>query len=94
MTNNETKVHLNSLRDDVWYDDGYGHETKEYEDTIEAIDNALTALEVLDKIKEKYIQYDHLYSNSVEDRSNFRNVFANAVCNIMYETYRDDTFKI
>ena len=36
---------LEILKEDYWDDDGYGHETKQYGDTISAIDMAIRALE-------------------------------------------------
>ena len=50
MTNKEAISHLNLLKDDVWDDDGYGHETKEYEDTIEAINLAIKALNLVSRL--------------------------------------------
>jgi hypothetical protein len=36
---------LEILKEDYWDDDGYGHETKQYDDTMFAFDMAIRALE-------------------------------------------------
>ena len=36
---------LKILKEDYWDDDGYGHETKQYDDTMLALDMAIKALE-------------------------------------------------
>ena len=41
----EATRELKILKEDYWEDDGYGHETKQYNDTISAIDMAIRALE-------------------------------------------------
>ena len=54
MTNEEAINELKILKEDYWDDDGYGHETKQYDDTITALDMAIKSLEqtdVLDKIR-------------------------------------------
>lgn len=52
MDNKEAIIELKCLREDYWEDDGYGHEIKEYEDTMIALDKAIASLEAWDKIKE------------------------------------------
>ena len=41
----EAIVNLEKLKEDYWDDDGYGHEAKQYDDTILALDMAIKALE-------------------------------------------------
>lgn len=56
MTREEAINELKILREEYWDDDGYGHETKQYDDTMFALDYAIKALEqelVLDKIRAK-----------------------------------------
>ena len=56
MTSEEAIKELKILKEEYWDDDGYGHETQQYDDTITAIDMAIKALEqadVLDKIRAK-----------------------------------------
>ena len=53
MTRKEAIEELKILKEDYWDDDGYGHETKQYDDTMLALDMAIKALEqepILDKI--------------------------------------------
>lgn len=50
MDNKQAIIELKCLREDYWEDDGYGHETKEYEDTMVALDMAIKALEQESKI--------------------------------------------
>lgn len=45
MTKEEAIQILKILKEDYWDDDGYGHETKEYDDTMLALDKAIEALE-------------------------------------------------
>lgn len=45
MTREEAINELKILKEDYWDDDGYGHETQQYDDTITAIDMAIKALE-------------------------------------------------
>lgn len=45
MTREEAILNLKSLKEDYWDDDGYGHETKAYEDTMFALDMAIEASE-------------------------------------------------
>ncbi len=45
MTNKEAINELKELKEDYWDDDGYGHETKQYDDTMAALDMAISALE-------------------------------------------------
>lgn len=54
MTRDDEKAieNLKSLKEDYWGDDGYGHETEQYEDVMYALDTAIEAIEqrsVLDK---------------------------------------------
>ena len=54
MTREEAIKELKILKEDYWDDDSYGHETKQYENTILAIDIAIKTLEkepILDKIR-------------------------------------------
>lgn len=54
MTREEAINELKILKEEYWDDDGYGHETQQYDDTITALDYAIKALEqelVLDKIR-------------------------------------------
>lgn len=44
MTKEEAIKELEILKQDYWYDDGYGHETKQYDDTMFALDMAIEAL--------------------------------------------------
>lgn len=45
MTREEAIKDLKILKEDYWDDDGYGHETKQYGDTMLALDMAINALE-------------------------------------------------
>jgi len=45
MTREEVIKELKILKEDYWDDDGYGHETKQYDDTMLALDMAIQALE-------------------------------------------------
>jgi hypothetical protein len=45
MTREEAIKELKIIREDYWDDDGYGHETKQYDDTMLALDMAIKALE-------------------------------------------------
>ena len=45
MNREEAINELKILREEYWDDDGYGHETQQYDDTITAIDMAIKALE-------------------------------------------------
>ena len=71
MTREEAIEELKILKEEYWDDDGYGHETKQYDDTMFALDMAIKALEQepfkpmveidLDYvIKQKYIERDVL----------------------------------
>ena len=54
MTREEVIEELKILKEDYWVDDGYGHETKQYDDTMFALDMAIKALEqepIIDKIR-------------------------------------------
>lgn len=54
MTREEAIKELEILKEEYWDDDGYGHETKQYDDTMLALDMAIQALEqesILDKIR-------------------------------------------
>jgi hypothetical protein len=48
MTREEAINELKELKEDYWDDDGYGHETKQYDDTMAALDMAISALEQQD----------------------------------------------
>ena len=48
MTREEAINELKILREEYWDDDGYGHETHQYDDTITAIDMAIKELEQTD----------------------------------------------
>ena len=45
MTHEEAIEEIKILKEDYWEDDGYGHETKQYDDTTLALDIAIKALE-------------------------------------------------
>lgn len=45
MTREEAIKEIEILKEDYWDDDGYGHETKQYDDTMLALDMAIKALE-------------------------------------------------
>lgn len=45
MTREVAIEELKILKEDYWDDDGYGHETKQYDDTMLALDMAIKALE-------------------------------------------------
>ena len=45
MTREEAIKELEILKEDYWDDDGYGHETKQYDNTMLALDMAIKALE-------------------------------------------------
>ena len=45
MLREEAIRELKILKENCWDDDGYGHETKQYDDTILALDMAIKALE-------------------------------------------------
>lgn len=51
MTREEAIQELEILKEDYWDDDGYGHETKQYDDTMLALDMAINALEKIEKRK-------------------------------------------
>lgn len=44
MTNGEAIKELEIIKQDYWDNDGYGHETKQYDDTMLALDMAIEAL--------------------------------------------------
>ena len=44
MTHEEAIEKLKILKEDYWDDDGYGHESKLYDDTVVALDMAIKAL--------------------------------------------------
>ena len=44
MTRKEAIKELEILKQDYWDDDGYGHETKQYDDTMTALDMAIEVL--------------------------------------------------
>lgn len=77
MDNKEAIEELKCLREDYWEDDGYGHETKEYEDTISALDKAIASLEAWDKIIENInTKYWHIlkatkYGNEDAEQQSF-----------------------
>ena len=53
MTREEAINELEILKQDYWDDDGYGHETKQYDDTMLALDMAIEVLKqelILNKI--------------------------------------------
>ncbi len=45
MIREEAIQELEVLKENYWDDDGYGHETKQYDDTMLALDMAIKALE-------------------------------------------------
>ena len=45
MTKEEAIKELKILKEEYWDDDGYGHETEQYDDTMLALDMAMKALE-------------------------------------------------
>jgi hypothetical protein len=45
MTREKAIENLKILKEDYWDDDGYGHETKQYDDTMLALDMAIKTLE-------------------------------------------------
>lgn len=45
MAREEAIEELKILKEEYWNDDGYGHETKQYDDTMTALDMAIKALE-------------------------------------------------
>ena len=45
MTREEAIKELEILKEDYWDDDGYGHKTKQYDNTMLALDMAIKALE-------------------------------------------------
>lgn len=45
MTSEEAINELKILKEEYWDDDGYGHETKQYDDTMLALDMAIHVLE-------------------------------------------------
>lgn len=73
MTREEVIEELKILKEDYWDDDGYGHETKQYDDTMLALDMAIEALEqesVLDKIRAEIKEHadrlkDSLYGDGM-----------------------------
>lgn len=54
MTREEVIQILKILKEDYWDDDGYGHETKKYNDTMLALDMAIKALEQEPRPMEKF----------------------------------------
>lgn len=45
MTREEAIKELEILKEEYWDDDGYGHETKQYDDTMLALDMAISDME-------------------------------------------------
>ena len=80
MDNKQAIAELKCLREDYWDDDGYGHETKEYEDTMVALDMAIASLENerlkaywIERFKkeDKWLECSNCHSDS-DDAYNFR----------------------
>jgi hypothetical protein len=69
MDNKQAISELKCLREDYWDDDGYGHETKEYEDTMVALDKAIASLEAWEKINEELEKEMNEYENVLSDLS-------------------------
>ena len=53
MTREEAIQELEILKEEYWDDDGYGHETKQYDDTMLALDMAIKALEQAPKLQNR-----------------------------------------
>ena len=56
MDSKEAIRELEILKEDYWDDDGYGHETEQYDDTMLAIDMAIEALKNQEAEKEHIIK--------------------------------------
>lgn len=54
MTKEETIRELKILKENYWDDDGYGHETKQYDDTMSALNMAIKSLEQESVSREVY----------------------------------------
>ena len=61
MTREEAIKELEILKENYWDDDGYGHETEQYDDTMLALDMAIEALEQEPPINKPMVEID-LYS--------------------------------
>lgn len=67
MTREEAIENLKILKEDYWDDDGYGHETKQYDDTMCALDMAISTLEqepcenVINREKLDKALYEHFH---------------------------------
>lgn len=58
MTNEEAVEKLKILKEDYWDGDGYGHESKLYDDTVVALDMAIQALEERKTGRWEWVQYE------------------------------------
>lgn len=67
MTREEAIKELKILKEDYWDDDGYGHETKQYDDTMLALDMAIKALEQAPKSE---WSHDHEILRAYADGAN------------------------
>lgn len=69
---------LKILKEDYWDDDGYGHETKQYDDTMLAIDMAIRALEAQKHLDEyrgfDICEWQEDYDWDENDISEYRSV--------------------
>ncbi len=71
MTREEAIKELECLRNDYWDDDGYGHETEQYKNTMCALDMAIEALKQMDLL-DKYINMKallHIINYTEQNRS-------------------------
>lgn len=60
MTSEEAIKELEILKEDYWEDDGYGHKTKQYDNTMLALDMAIKALEQEPR-KGYWLRRPHVY---------------------------------
>jgi hypothetical protein len=60
MTVAEAIDNINTIRDDIYAEDGYGHETQEYADGLESLDMAIRSLEAWEKVKAEITEYGNL----------------------------------
>jgi len=61
MTIDEAIQNIEIVKEDYWEDDGYGNETKEYEDTMQSFD-------MLIDIAKKYQKIDQIIKEHDNDR--------------------------
>ena len=86
MTKEEAIENLKILKEDYWDDDGYGHETKQYDDTMLALDVAIEALEQEPWKPIKEIPKDYCYDTETKDFLVYRNKYTGHEIHIAHPT--------